>query len=297
MNSIAEASPSVVALQTPINAAQTPNLQLPYLELTDRLIWWTGLVIIVVAAGAWLIRSRSNPLGKAPPRPNRLMPEHVLILMGGFFCLVWFFRWLLGRLPGDVGLTVIAGNAAQLMGGIGCLALAAAVFDGGARRFSLGRGRILLRLAEGLVLFFVAITACGVTYQATEALVRLAGTDPDGLPKHSVIEALATGAVPPWTLWLGAVVIAPIAEECFFRGVLQTLLRNLTARPWLAVLATALAFGVAHAQQPQVIPTIAALGVLLGVSYERSGSLVTPVLLHALFNFKTMVWQALGAGG
>lgn len=296
MNSVAEAVASVVALQRPINAAQTPNLWPPYLELTDRLIWWTGLMIIVVAAGAWLIRGRSNPLGNAPPRPNRLMPEHLLILMGGFFCLVWLFRWLLGRLPGDIGLTVIAGNAAQLLGAVACLGLAASLFEGGARRFSFGRGRILRRLAEGLVLFLVAITACDVIYQATEALIKLAGTDPAGLPKHTVIEALANRAVPAWTLWLGAVIIAPIAEECFFRGVFQTLVRNLTARPWLAVLATALAFGVAHAQQPQVIPTIAALGVLLGVSYERSGSLVTPVLLHALFNLKTMVWQALGAG-
>ena len=63
------------------------------------------------------------------------------------------------------------------------------------------------------------------------------------------------------------------------------------------MLATSLAFGLAHSQQPQVIPTIAVLGVILGASYERTGSLVPSITIHVLFNSKTLVWEALGAGG
>jgi membrane protease YdiL (CAAX protease family) len=98
-------------------------------------------------------------------------------------------------------------------------------------------------------------------------------------------------------LRIGAVVVAPVAEECFFRGLLQTTLRNVFGRPWPAVLITACMFGVAHSQQPQVIPTLVLLGVLLGASYERSGSLVAPIVLHCLFNVKTLVWEALLAAG
>ena len=71
----------------------------------------------------------------------------------------------------------------------------------------------------------------------------------------------------------------------------------MTRRPWFAVVATGVAFGLVHSQQAQVVPTIAVLGVILGISYERSGSLIAPITLHVLFNTKTLIWEALGAGG
>ena len=297
MSSAVEVLASVVALEAPINATQPAAGWPHYLESADDLIRWTGLAIILLAVGRWLLRGRNDPLGRTPPRPNRLAPEHVLMLTGGFLCLVWVLQSLARRLPADAELSTTAGNVAQFLGWLACLAAGAKLFEGGTRRFLLGRGRFLRRVAEGLVLFFVAMTTCDFIYLATEAVIELAGIDPASLPQHEVIKALDNGSVPAWTLWLGAVVIAPLAEECFFRGIFQTLVRNLTARPWLAVLATAAAFGVAHAGQPQAIPAIAALGLLLGTSYERSGSLVAPILLHSLFNLKTMIWEGLGAGG
>jgi membrane protease YdiL (CAAX protease family) len=33
---------------------------------------------------------------------------------------------------------------------------------------------------------------------------------------------------------------------------------------------------------------------MLGYAYERTGSLVSPILIHAAFNLKTLVWNALG---
>jgi hypothetical protein len=196
----------------------------------------------------------------------------------------------------SVGFELTAGNVVQLAGGIVCLIMGAKLFDGGLARFLFGRGRVALRVGEGVLLVVMGLTACSIVYDATVALIGLLhpGYEP---PDHSVIEALRGGAEPAWVLWIGAVLIAPLAEECFFRGLVQTVLGNVLKKRWAAVVIAALLFGVAHSQQPQVIPTLAVLGVLLGASYERSGSLVAPIVLHSLFNLKTLIWEALGAAG
>jgi membrane protease YdiL (CAAX protease family) len=114
-----------------------------------------------------------------------------------------------------------------------------------------------------------------------------------------VLTALRASDAPPWivfSLWVGSAVIAPVAEECFFRGLLQTVVVRLTQQPWAAIVISALLFGVAHSSQPQAVPALVLLGALLGHLYEKSGSLVGPFTVHALFNLKTLVWQTYGAG-
>ena len=119
---------------------------------------------------------------------------------------------------------------------------------------------------------------------------------------HRVIEALRDQNGSPGmtvVLWAGAIVAAPIAEECFFRGLLQTLALRVSRRRWAAILFSAVLFGLAHGNQPHVIPALILFGVILGYQYERSGGLIGPIILHALFNLKTLVWltltQAAGA--
>ena len=262
----------------------------------DEVIWWTGLAVVAAIAAGWLVRSRRDPLAKAPPRPNRLLPEHVILLMLGFLAAAVILRTAAGFVAGENPPTLTAGNVAQLLGGIACLVLGARLFDGGLRRCVLGHGRIPLRLGQGVALTFAVLTLCSIVYITTEWLIALVAPRYVA-PEHSVIDALRTQTEPAWTLWLGAALIAPVSEELFFRGLIQTVVRNVTGRPWFAVAATGVAFGLVHSQQPQVIPTIAVLGVILGISYERSGSLVTPITVHVLFNTKTLIWEALGAGG
>ena len=45
---------------------------------------------------------------------------------------------------------------------------------------------------------------------------------------------------------ISACVVAPIAEEMFFRGLLQTVLRNLFNNPWAAIIFTAAAIAMVH---------------------------------------------------
>ena len=48
-----------------------------------------------------------------------------------------------------------------------------------------------------------------------------------------------------------------------------------------------------HSDLPHAVPPLAALAVILGYAYERSGSLLVPILLHMAFNLHTILWQLL----
>jgi uncharacterized protein len=88
-------------------------------------------------------------------------------------------------------------------------------------------------------------------------------------------------------LSLTAVIIAPMAEEFIFRGWLYPVLKRFTTGPF-AALATALLFGAVHVNFAGLIP-LTFFGLLLCWLYERSGSLLTPMLAHSLFNGITLL--------
>ncbi len=115
-------------------------------------------------------------------------------------------------------------------------------------------------------------------------------------PIHPVLEAVETSVWGPWgavQLTLGAVVAAPIAEELLFRGLLlQTLWRYL-GHAWLAIVLSGLAFGLIHHEQPQDVLPLVTMGVILGYVRVRYRSLPACILIHALFNARTMVFVLL----
>jgi len=80
-------------------------------------------------------------------------------------------------------------------------------------------------------------------------------------------------------------VIAPLAEETFFRGYFYGALRNWRG-PWLAALLTGLVFGAIHAGGTDAVflVPLALLGVMLCVVRERTGSLLPCIALHAINN-------------
>jgi uncharacterized protein len=77
-------------------------------------------------------------------------------------------------------------------------------------------------------------------------------------------------------------VIAPIAEETFFRGFVYGWLRR-RAPLGAAVMLSALVFSAAHAELALLIP-IFVLGCMLALVYEHSGSLLPGMIIHAVFN-------------
>jgi hypothetical protein len=79
------------------------------------------------------------------------------------------------------------------------------------------------------------------------------------------------------------VIMAAIVEELFFRGTLQPLLTRWLGDADKAILITGIAFSAIHLQIDGFFPR-AALGILLGYLFQKSGRLWMPIITHALFN-------------
>lgn len=87
-------------------------------------------------------------------------------------------------------------------------------------------------------------------------------------------------------LVLVVVVMAPLAEEVFFRGMLQRTLGRVVP-VWPAMLVTSVLFGVSHFQALQ-LPALAAFGLVLSLLVHRGGRLGPAIWAHVGFNATTV---------
>ncbi len=87
-------------------------------------------------------------------------------------------------------------------------------------------------------------------------------------------------------------VLAPLGEELLYRGILyQALAKRLPGWPTIGL--TGLAFGLTHLE-PFVIVLTFPLGIALAYMMRRHGTLVVPVVAHAVFNLIGVVLIRLG---
>jgi uncharacterized protein len=122
-------------------------------------------------------------------------------------------------------------------------------------------------------------------YTINAVLVQLAGAEAP-VEQELLNEVLAGGRATVLAI-LVAVVMAPLVEEVLFRGLLfQAIRRRLGL--WPAALLSSAVFTAIHVEivfsQPLALVGLFALGVLLAWSFHRSGSLLVPILAHAVFN-------------
>ena len=123
----------------------------------------------------------------------------------------------------------------------------------------------------------VAWIGAGLASAAVVTLLESLGID---VSPQAVEQAL--WRVEPWVAVVAAVVLAPVAEELFFRGVVfNAFLRE--RGPRLAYLGSAALFAVIHQSIVALLP-IFLLGLALAWVYDRTGSLLAPIVMHAVVN-------------
>ena len=85
-------------------------------------------------------------------------------------------------------------------------------------------------------------------------------------------------------IYLGffAIILAPVAEEFFFRGLLFPFVRQL-GYPRLAWLGVSVFFALIHWDVPTFVPLFV-LALTMTWLYTKTGSLLAPITAHALFN-------------
>ena len=138
------------------------------------------------------------------------------------------------------------------------------------------------RLAAGAGLGVVTMLGSSIL---VAVLVQLSGSD--AAPEQLILdEALAGGARTALAL-VAAVLLAPVAEELLFRGLLYRALRRRRGVVGALVISS-LAFAVVHLDvavtQPLALVGLTLVGIVMALAYERSGSLVVPVAAHAAYN-------------
>jgi uncharacterized protein len=115
------------------------------------------------------------------------------------------------------------------------------------------------------------------------ALFDVDATNVDDLGEDNFIAGFAVA--------IAVIVVAPVAEELFFRAFFYRALR--TRLPvWSAALIDGLVFGSLHFQgldSAIILPVIAVFGVGQCLVYERTGSLFAVIAIHAAFNTVAML--------
>ena len=115
----------------------------------------------------------------------------------------------------------------------------------------------------------------------TAGLLQLVGLRPE----EGVAEA-AIGLVDPIVLAIALMVVAPVAEEIFFRGIVYNAwLREFGVRR--AIIGSAALFALIHGSI-FVIPAIFGLGIALALLYRRTRILPASMAMHATFNGITL---------
>jgi membrane protease YdiL (CAAX protease family) len=117
---------------------------------------------------------------------------------------------------------------------------------------------------------------------------------PQGHQLFLLLNDPQTSIVIKTILLLLATLISPIAEELFFRGLIQNLAYKNFHRTSSAITFTAILFTFVHIPMYHQFPALFALGLVLGWSYYRFRSLLVPIAVHILFNTTTLILWSLG---
>jgi membrane protease YdiL (CAAX protease family) len=109
-------------------------------------------------------------------------------------------------------------------------------------------------------------------------------------PEEQIAVTLLAGAKSWWLrVYLGvfAVVLAPVAEEFIFRGMLYPFVKQL-GWPRLAWVGVSFAFALIHNDAATFVPLFV-LALALTWLYEKTDNLLAPIAAHSLFNSANLV--------
>lgn len=101
---------------------------------------------------------------------------------------------------------------------------------------------------------------------------------------QSFVQQMNSIAIDPFALVMMVAVLAPIFEEILFRGIILKGMLNNKMNPYWAIVISAFIFGAIHFYPWQFLGAFL-LGLVLGLVYYKTKSLLLPVLMHAFNNF------------
>lgn len=223
--------------------------------------------------------------------PVRLQPSvpliSLLVFLLSFFVLsgvVEILALLTGVDPGAKtgAAAYLLLQASAMIGasalGVSALVLISAMTREDPREIGWRRASVGAAIAWGVAGYLAALPLLFAGLAVSQAVFRNVET-----PEHPIVRTVLSGGAAFWAAALLAVVIAPVVEETFFRGMLYTALRSRIG-VWASAVASATFFAAIHPTLPAGFLPILALGVVLAVLRERTGSLIPSMVCHGLNN-------------
>jgi membrane protease YdiL (CAAX protease family) len=217
-------------------------------------------------------------------------------LVAGLLIGAWFVAWD-GSTVGPEDLTIAP--VALLLAAVGgqVIGLAASLGFLRMRRIDLAAVVGATRPAGRLLLIGTGVGA-GMLVAASlvvAALMRLTGSEQAA--DQFLLDELTRGGASTVLAFIAAVVLAPIAEELLFRGLLfRALLQRYRVN--VAAIVSAVVFAVVHidvaVSQPLALVGLTLVGIVLAHVYQRTDSLLVPIAGHAAFNGITLVVALVG---
>lgn len=191
------------------------------------------------------------------------------------------------------GLTAIVGSFWTEIGALGIqtvsalvtAAVLAAVWRYYGRTDRIWQGSILPARSFWYPLSLVLGVVCCL---GLNGLVELSGLKQLFSDYTQVSEELFTSA-----LWLQIVAMGaaiPLTEELIFRGFLYGTLRRYGTIP-AAVVISSILFGLYHGNVVQGVYACL-FSILLAITYEKSGALSVPVLIHGISNLTSVLVES-----
>jgi len=267
-------------------------------------IWLTGLILLA----RWLLDTSlgRKALSESPARRNSMPPWLPLVPLLFWFGGVAMMVVLMQKLtPGLSGWQeIFRDHLIMSIGAIVTIAimlfLARVHFVRGLKGFGLNIRTIVKDFFMAIVNLLAVWPLILAAITVTIFFVKLFFGAEYQMQQHQQLEMVAEYPQLPLRIMIlfVAVIIAPLLEEMIFRGFVQTTIRsfiNIRNSAWPAIAASSVFFAVMHAD-PGHWPALFVLGMCLGYSYEKSGSLIRPIFIHMFFNTSSLAIALYQAG-
>lgn len=267
-------------------------------------IWLAGLILLAF----WLLKTSlgRKALVDSPPRRNSMpawLPFIPLLLwFSGMAMVVLLVQKLTAGLPGWEEIFV--DNLVMSIGAVATIAIMMYLAHSFFARGLKGIGLNIKTIGKD---FFMAIVNLLTTWPLIMAAVtvtiyfaKLFSGREYQMQQHQQLKLIEEYPQLPLHVMIVifAVIITPPLEEMLFRGFVQTTIRsfiNIRHSAWAAIALSSAFFATMHAD-PGHWPALFVLGVCLGYSYEKSGSLFRPIFIHSFFNASSVAITLYQAG-
>lgn len=261
------------------------------ITVTD-LTWLPGVILLA----CWLLDTSlgRKALADSQPRRNCMPPYLPLVPLLLWFGVVSTSIVLVQKLT--PGLTswqnILRDHVLMSIGAIVTIAammfLVKIYFARGLKGFGLNVKTIAKDFVMAIINLLAAWPLLLAAITITLIIAKMFSGQDYQMPQHEQLEMITQYQQIPVRISIVfvAVVIAPLLEEMLFRGFVQTAIRsyfNPRNNAWPAIALSALFFSIMHAD-PSHWPALFILGICLGYSYEKSGSLFRPIFIHLFFN-------------